>query len=186
MSAADDKDLIRRMAARDQSAMTVLYARHSVRVYRYLIRLTRIEATAEEIMNEVFLEAWRTAEAFQGRSSVSTWLMAIAHHKAVSVLRKRSECAMDEAALACCPDGADTPEVATQKRNKAEVMRACMEQLSAEHRAIIDLVYYHNKSVAEAAEITGVPVATVKTRMFYARKKLAELMREAGLDRGWP
>jgi RNA polymerase sigma-70 factor (ECF subfamily) len=186
MSAADDKDLIRRMAARDQSAMSVLYARHSVRVYRYLVRITRIEATAEEVMNEVFLEAWRTAEAFQGRSSVSTWLMAIAHHRAVSALRKRSEFAMDEAALACCPDDADTPEVATQKRNKAEVMRACMEQLSAEHRAIIDLVYYHDKSVVEAAEITGVPVATVKTRMFYARKKLAELMREAGLDRGWP
>jgi RNA polymerase sigma-70 factor (ECF subfamily) len=112
--------------------------------------------------------------------------MAIAHHKAVSALRKRGEFAMDEAALACCPDDADTPEVATQKRNKAEVMRACMERLSSEHRAIIDLVYYHDKSVAEAAEITGVPVATVKTRMFYARKKLAELMREAGLDRGWP
>jgi RNA polymerase sigma-70 factor (ECF subfamily) len=186
MSAADDKDLIRRLAARDQSAMSVLYARHSVRVYRYLIRLTRIEATAEEIMNEVFLEAWRTADAFQGRSSVSTWLMAIAHNKAVSVLRKRNEYAMDEAALAASPDDADTPEVATQKRNKAEIMRACMEQLSHEHRAIIDLVYYHDKSVGEAAEITGVPVATVKTRMFYARKKLAELMREAGLDRGWP
>ena len=186
MSAADDIDLIRRMAARDQSAMSVLYARHSVRVYRFLVRITRIEATAEEIMNEVFLEAWRTAEAFQGRSSVSTWLMAIAHHRAVSVLRKRSEYAMDEAALAACPDEADTPEVATQKRNKAEIMRACMDQLSPEHRSIIDLVYYHDKSVVEAAEISGMPVATVKTRMFYARKKLSELMREAGLDRGWP
>jgi RNA polymerase sigma-70 factor (ECF subfamily) len=73
-----------------------------------------------------------------------------------------------------------------QKRNKAEIMRVCMDQLSPEHRSIIDLVYYHDKSVVEAAEITGVAVATVKTRMFYARKKLSELMREAGLDRGWP
>ena len=65
-------------------------------------------------------------------------------------------------------------------------MRACMDELSVDHREIIDLVYYHDKSVAEAAEILGIPENTVKTRMFYARKKLAELMREAGLDRGWP
>jgi RNA polymerase sigma-70 factor (ECF subfamily) len=65
-------------------------------------------------------------------------------------------------------------------------MRECMNRLSADHREIIDLVYYHDKSVAEVAEIVKIPVNTVKTRMFYARKKLAELMREAGLDRGWP
>jgi RNA polymerase sigma-70 factor (ECF subfamily) len=61
-----------------------------------------------------------------------------------------------------------------------------MEKLSAEHRTILDLVYYHDKSVAEASEVLGIPENTVKTRMFYARKRLAELMREAGLDRGWP
>jgi RNA polymerase sigma-70 factor (ECF subfamily) len=61
-----------------------------------------------------------------------------------------------------------------------------MDELSVDHREIIDLIYYHDKSVAEAAEILGIPENTVKTRMFYARKKLAELMREAGLDRGWP
>jgi RNA polymerase sigma-70 factor (ECF subfamily) len=61
-----------------------------------------------------------------------------------------------------------------------------MEKLSTEHRTIIDLVYYHDKSVAEASEVLGIPENTVKTRMFYARKRLAELMREAGLDRGWP
>jgi RNA polymerase sigma-70 factor (ECF subfamily) len=65
-------------------------------------------------------------------------------------------------------------------------MRECMNRLSADHREIIDLVYYHDKSVAEVAEIANIPVNTVKTRMFYARKKMAELMREAGLDRGWP
>lgn len=186
MNAADDKDLIRRMAAGDQSAMNALYARHNVRLYRFLVRLTRNEATAEEIMNEVFLEAWRTAGKFEGRSAVSTWLMAIAHHRAVSVLRKRGETALDDATMAELADDNDTPEVTAQKRSKSEIMRACMDKLTAEHRAIIDLVYYHDKSVAEAAEITGVPEATVKTRMFYARKKLAELMREAGLDRGWP
>jgi len=186
LTAVDDISLIRRMAARDQSAMNALYARHNVRVYRFLVRLTRIEATAEELMNEVFLEAWRRAGSFEGRSSVSTWLMAIAHHRAVSALRKRRETALDDVTAAGIADGDDTPEVTAQKRSKAAVMRACMDRLSPDHRAIIDLVYYHDKSVAEAAGIAGIPENTVKTRMFHARKKLAELMREAGIDRGWP
>jgi len=58
--------------------------------------------------------------------------------------------------------------------------------LSPEHREIIDLVYYHEKSVEEAAEIVGIPENTVKTRLFYARKKLAELLKAAGVERGWP
>ena len=61
-----------------------------------------------------------------------------------------------------------------------------MEKLSPEHREIVDLVYYHEKSVEEVAEIVGIPENTVKTRMFYARKKLAELLKAAGVERGWP
>jgi RNA polymerase sigma-70 factor, ECF subfamily len=186
MKAATDKDLIERIAARDQTAMTVLYARHHVRLYRYLVRLTRNEATAEELMNEVFLECWRKAGTFEGRSSVSTWMFSIGHNRAVSQMRKRGEDQLDEDAAAQLADDSDTPEVTEQKRGKAAIMRACMEQLSADHRSIIDLVYYQEASVSEAAEILAIPENTVKTRMFYARKKLAELMREAGLDRGWP
>ncbi len=186
MTSADDKALIRRLAARDQTAMSALYARHHVRLYRYLVRLVRNESIAEELMNEVFLETWRKAKSFEGRSAVSTWLISIAHNKAVSLLRKRREEALDEGYASQIADHEDTPEVVSQKRSKAEIMQACMEQLSPDHREIIDLVYYHDKSVLEAAAILEIPENTVKTRMFYARKKLAELMREAGLDRGWP
>jgi RNA polymerase sigma-70 factor (ECF subfamily) len=186
MTAVDDRELMRRMVARDQTAMSALYARHHVRLYRYLVRLTRNEAIAEELMNEVFLESWRKAASYEGRSSVSTWLISIGHNRAISVLRKRSEEALDDNMAVSIADEGDTPEVALQKSGKAAVMRACMDELSVDHREIIDLIYYHDKSVAEAAEILGIPENTVKTRMFYARKKLAELMREAGLDRGWP
>lgn len=186
MRAATDNDLIGRIAGRDQTAMTALYARHHVRLYRYLVRLTRNDATAEELMNEVFLECWRKAGSFEGRSAVSTWLFSIAHNRAISTMRKRGEDQLDEDAAAQLADESDTPEVAEQKRDKAAIMRACMNQLSPDHREIIDLVYYQEASVAEAAQILAIPENTVKTRMFYARKKLAELMREAGLDRGWP
>jgi RNA polymerase sigma-70 factor (ECF subfamily) len=186
MSAADDKELIRRMAVGDQAAMKALYARHHVRLFRFLLRLTRNEATAEELMNEVFLQSWRMAVNFEGRSTVSTWLMAIGHNKAVSLMRKRSEQQLDETTAATMADDDDTPEMTAQKRSKSAALRACMDGLSEDHRAIIDLVYYHDKSVSEAAEILSIPENTVKTRMFHARKKLSELMREAGLDRGWP
>jgi RNA polymerase sigma-70 factor, ECF subfamily len=186
MTVVDDRELMRRMAARDQTAMSALYARHHVRLYRYLVRLTRNEAIAEELMNEVFLESWRKAASYEGRSSVSTWLISIGHNRAISQMRKRSEEALDDAQALAIADDDDSPEVVLQKSGKAAVMRACMDRLSADHREIIDLVYYHDKSVAEAAEILSIPENTVKTRMFYARKKLAELMREAGLDRGWP
>ena len=186
MSVAVDKELMERIVARDQTAMTALYARHHVRLYRYLVRLTRNEATAEELMNEVFLECWRKADRFEGRSAVSTWLFSIGHNRAISQMRKRREDQLDDDAATQLADASDTPEVTEQKRGKAAIMRACMEELSTDHREIIDLVYYQEASVAEAAEILAIPENTVKTRMFYARKKLAELMREAGLDRGWP
>jgi RNA polymerase sigma-70 factor, ECF subfamily len=66
------------------------------------------------------------------------------------------------------------------------VLRQALSKLSAEHREVVDLVYYHEKSVEEVAEIVGIPEATVKTRMFYARKKLSEVLKEQGIDRGWP
>ena len=88
--------------------------------------------------------------------------------------------------IAAIEDPADTPEVDLQKKDKGSVLRDCLTRLSAEHREVIDLVYYHEKSVEEVADIVGIPAATVKTRMFYARKKLGELLKAAGMDRGWP
>jgi RNA polymerase sigma-70 factor (ECF subfamily) len=187
MNAASDEDLIKRIARGDRLAMKSFYARHNVRLYRFLVRLTRREATAEELMNEVFLEIWRKAGGYEGRSAVTTWMMSIAHHKAISSLRKRGEESLDEDENGWdAVDEDDDPETVLQKQDKARLLRVCMGKLSTEHRTILDLVYYHDKSVAEASEVLGIPENTVKTRMFYARKRLAELMREAGLDRGWP
>ena len=76
--------------------------------------------------------------------------------------------------------------MAVQKKDTGQVLRKCLTALSQDHREIIDLVYYHEKSVEEVAEIVGIPENTVKTRLFYARKKLAELLKAAGVERGWP
>lgn len=181
-----DEALIRRIADGDKLAMQVLFARHQVRVYRFVLRLVRNEASAEDLISEVFLDVWRQAGKFEGRSSVSTWLLSIARFKALSSLRKRTEGELDDAAAEAIEDDADTPEVTIQKKDKASALRECLNALSVEHREIVDLVYYHEKSVDEASKILGIPENTVKTRLFYARKRLSELLKSAGVDRGWP
>ena len=184
--ATSDEILIGRIANGDRLAMQVLFARHHVRVYRFALRLVRNEATAEDLISDVFLDVWRQAGKFEGRSAVSTWLLAIARFKALSSLLRKPEQELDEEAAEAIEDTSDTPEVALEKKEKGEALRQCMSALSAEHREIVDLVYYHEKSVEEVAEIVGIPEATVKTRMFYARKKLAELLKAQGIERGWP
>ena len=183
---ADEASLIGRIAAGDSTALRALFARHQVRVFRFVQRLVRNEAVAEEITNEVFLEVWRNAGSFAGASSGATWILSIAHHRAVSSLRKRREEGWNEDAAAELPDGDDTPEVVAQKADKGAILRRCVDALSPEHRGIIDLVYYHEMSISEASTVLQIPENTVKTRMFYARKRLSELLKDAGVDRGWP
>jgi len=173
---SSDKTLIRRIAAGDQSAMRALFARYRVRVYRWLLRLVDDESLAEDLLSKVFLDLWRHAASFEARSSLSTWLLAIARYKALSAWRRRTDAELDEATVSTVPDTGDDPEVTLQKKNRAEALRQSLLRLSPGHREVIDLAYYHGKSVKEIAEIVSINEATVKTRMFYARRKLAELV----------
>ena len=186
MQTSSDEVLISRIANGDRLAMQVLFARHHVRVYRFVLRLVRNEATAEDLISEVFLDVWRQAAKFEGRSAVSTWMLSIARFKALSALRRKPEQELDEEAAEAIEDHSDDPEVTLAKKDKGALLREALGALSAEHREVIDLVYYHEKSVEEVARIVDIPEATVKTRMFYARKKLSELLKERGIDRGWP
>src|SRR5213079_3578820 len=186
MQLTSDEMLIGRIAAGDRLAMRVLFARYHVRVFRFVVRLVRDETNAEDVISEVFLDVWRQAGRFEGRSTVSTWLLAIARFKAISALRRRRDEGLDEETAAAIEDLSDNPATALEKKDKSAMLRKCLAGLSAEHREIVDLVYYHEKSVEEAAEIVGIPENTVKTRLFYARTKLAELLKAAGVERGWP
>jgi RNA polymerase sigma-70 factor (ECF subfamily) len=174
-----DETLIERIADGDRDAMRTLFARHRLAVYRWIVRLVRDEALAEDLLNEVFLDVWRQAAAFEARASVSTWLLAIARHKALSARRRRTEVELDDGFAATVADPADDPELVAEKKNRAELLRRSLRRLPPEQTEVIDLVYYHDKSVKEVAKIVGIPEATVKTRMFYARRKLAELVAAA-------
>jgi len=181
-----DRELVGRVATGDRAAVRLLFMRHHARIYRFVARQTGSESMADDIANEVFLELWRQAPAFEGRTEVSTWLLGIARFKALSHLRKRKEEWIDDDDAAAVPDTADTPEVAVMKDNKGAALRRMIDALPEEHKTVIDLAYYHGRSVTEIGEILSIPVATVKTRMFYARKKLGDALKAAGFERGWP
>jgi RNA polymerase sigma-70 factor, ECF subfamily len=178
-----DETLVARIAGRDKRALQQLYSRHHVRIYRFALRFLNDEAAAEDTVSEVFIDVWRQAERFEGRSQVTTWLLAIARNKALSLLRRRSNEELDDEVAEFIEDPSDNPEVAMLKSQRASVLQDCLTQLSPAHREIVDLVYYHEKSVEEVAEIISVPANTVKTRMFYARKRIGELMAAKGIDR---
>ena len=178
-TSSSDETLIQRIAGGDQFAMRTLFARHQTRLFRFLVRIVRNQTVAEDLLSDVFLDVWRKAEQFEGRSSVSTWLLAIGRLKALSTLSRRTDVALNDEMASTIADPADDPETALGKKNNSEVLRRCVAALSPAHSQIIDLVYYRENSVGEVAKIIGIPEATVKTRMFYARKKLAELVATA-------
>jgi RNA polymerase sigma-70 factor (ECF subfamily) len=186
MQTPADDILIGRIAKGDRLAMETLFGRYRVPVYRFVLRMVRNPATAEDLNSDVFLDVWRQAGTFEGRSTVSTWIFSIARFKALNALQRRPMEELDEAKADTIKDTSDDPEIALAKKDKAAVLRECLLKLSADHREIVTLVYYQHKSVEDVAGIVGIPEATVKTRMFYARKKLSELLAEQGIDRGWP
>jgi RNA polymerase sigma-70 factor (ECF subfamily) len=176
-----DETLIQRIAAGNKLAMQVLYTRHHVRVFRFAVRIVHDDALAEDVVNEVFLKVWRKAGTFAGRSQVSTWLLAITRHKAWEVARRRSTDRLDDQAYKAVADASDDPETRTYKKQQGALLFDCLSDLPPQQREIIDLVYYHEKSIDEAAAILRVPRNTVKTRMFYARKRLAQLLASKGV-----
>jgi RNA polymerase sigma-70 factor (ECF subfamily) len=179
--AISDQVLIAAIAQGDRHAMRTLYGRHNVKVFRFILRMVRNEATAEELVSDVFLDVWRLADRFEGRSQVSTWLIAIARNKAISALRARAPEALDEEMVNAIEDETDGQDTALETKDRNTLLRECLTKLSAAHREIVDLVYFHEKTIEEIAEVLSIPANTVKTRMFYARKCLAELLAERGM-----
>jgi len=162
--------------------MHILFVRHRVSVFRFVQRIVRNTAIADDLVSQVFLDVWRSASRFENRARVSTWLLSIARLKALSSLRERKYENTDQDDVVGIVDAADTPEVALDRKETNAILRACIDKLSTAHREIIDLVYYHEQSVAEASEIVGIPHATVKSRMFLARKQLARMLVSVGIE----
>jgi RNA polymerase sigma-70 factor, ECF subfamily len=171
-----DVAIVNEIARGDKNAMQALYCRYRIPLYRFSLRLVHDPATAEDVVSELFLQVWRRAGEYDARARVSTWLFAIARNLSLSALRRRPTQGLSTGILETIEDGADSPERVLHHNQQRTILAHCLAQLSAPHREVIDLVYYHEKSVREVSEIIGIPQATVKTRMHYARKEIADLL----------
>jgi RNA polymerase sigma-70 factor, ECF subfamily len=178
-----DETLMALIATHDRKAMRDLFVRHNVRVFRFLLRAVGNAAAAEDLLNDVFLDIWRHAGQFEARSKVLTWILAIAHFKVVALRRRRGFNQLDDGAAEAIEDPTDDPEMTALKRSSYSAIRESLKLLSPDHRKILDLIYYHEQSIAEVARIIGVPENTVKTRAYYARKRIAKLLAERGVNR---
>ena len=187
MSDEDDLLQLQKVADGDRQAIGVLYQRHHKRVFHFVRRFVTDPQLAEDVTNDVFIEVWQKADTFAGRSKVSSWVLGMARYKALSEVRKRKPVhSKSDEILESLQDDADDPEMVSQKLDKGAAIKRCMASLSRDHRVILELIYYHEKSMEEVADILDIPKNTVKTRCFHARKQLSEKMVAQGLDRGWP
>jgi RNA polymerase sigma-70 factor (ECF subfamily) len=156
---------------KDIEAFEALYRIYSPRLTRFLSRLIGRPPIVEEVMNDTLMVVWDKADSFKGDSKLSTWIFGIAYRKAMKALRKQDEPVEDPwAEERVSPD--PTPEDALGRRRVQVLLRKAINELSADHRAVIEFTYFQEMDYREIAEIMGCPVDTVKTRMFHARRHL--------------
>jgi RNA polymerase sigma-70 factor (ECF subfamily) len=177
----DDADLVRRVGSGDRRAMRVLYDRYQHAVFAFAQARCGNPDLASDCVHDTMLDVWRTAGRFSGRSSVKTWLFAIARNKLVDILRKRGKLAFT-GEVEDGPDPAPNPEAAAIAASDSARLHECVEGLSNPHRAAIRLAFLEDLTYPEVAEIEAVPVGTIKTRIHHAKQALMRCL-EAGLRR---
>lgn len=182
--ALDEARLIARIAARDLRAFEQLYRIYHPRLTRFLSNILRRPHLVEEALNDALMVVWKRPEAFNGTSKVSTWIFAIAYRTALKARSRHDEPVEDPQAEARASPAAG-PEQEFSQRQTQEILSMAMAQLSAEHRAVVDLTYFHEAGYREIAEILDCPVGTVKTRMHHARKHLKGMLAGRLDLEGW-
>lgn len=170
-----DVELLERIKARDVHAFERLYRIYQPRLARFVTNLIHRPELVEEVLDDTMIAVWNTAGNFRGASRVSTWIFGIAYRQAMKARRRwdmpvEQEPDLEQASLEDGPD-----EVLHQSRRHV-ALRTAMEELTVDHRAVLDLTYFHGLGYREIAEIVGCPVDTVKTRMFHARRKLKRVL----------
>ena len=181
LSLADpEAALVRRMAEGDEGALRALYASHGRRLYAFALRLTEHPATAEEVLQDSLLAAWQGARSYRGEARVTTWLLGIVHRQALNATRRKRLYTAPLEEASDLADGTAGPEARAEAADRRRALQAALGGLSREHRAVVELVLYQGLSLAEAAQVCGCPVGTVKSRLSYARAHLRKSLGRAG------
>ena len=173
--AREEARLVASVADGDLRAFEELYRLYHRRLTRFVINMIHRPHLAEEVLNDTMLVVWRRADAYDGVTKVSTWIFAIAYRRALSAMRGLREPIEDKDAETreSLEEG---PEQQLGRLQVHNLLVDAMGELSADHRAVVDLTYFHEMDYREIAEIMSCPVDTVKTRMYHARRHLKRVL----------
>lgn len=177
----DEAQLLARIRARDLRAFESLYRRYHPRLSRFLTNLMRRPHLVEEVLNDTMFVVWNRPESYNGASRLSTWIFAIGYRKALKALRRYDD-PLEDLQAESRASSEPGPELQLGRRQTQEALLGAMGELSPDHRAVVDLTYFHEMGYREIAEIMDCPVDTVKTRMFYARRHLKRVLAGALTD----
>jgi RNA polymerase sigma-70 factor (ECF subfamily) len=184
-----DSDLVDAMAAGDVHAMEVLYDRYNRAVFSFALRMLGSRELAEELLQEVFMRAWRQARKFsEGRGTYITWLLSITHNMAIDEIRRqnrrprKAESTDPVLMLANVRDERPTVEDQALLGDMREIVKDAMAQLPEAQRTALELAYFNGLTQREIAEHQGEPLGTIKTRMRLAMRKLRDILESQGLD----
>jgi RNA polymerase sigma-70 factor, ECF subfamily len=177
---SEDGELLGRIAAGSQAALSDFYRRYQGRVYSFALQRLGNPADAAEVLNEVMLEVWRGARNFQGRAKATTWLLGIAQHKSIDLLRKRGRHQADSLDFEIDDERPDPGPAAVTGAQEGSQVRICIDQLPDTQRHVVYLTFFEDLSYPEIARILEIPEGTVKTRMFHARKLLYRCLEGLG------
>ena len=166
-----DATLLASIVDRDPRAFEKLYRLHQPRLARFVINLVGRPWLVDEVVDDTLMVVWHRPSSYRGASRFTTWLFAIAYRKAMKA-RLRQDVPIEDPDAAGRPTEEPGPDSALGKHGTRTALAAALGQLSADHRAVVDLTYFHELSYREIAEIMNCPVDTVKTRMFHARRNL--------------
>jgi len=182
--APSDEALIKEIAKGNQVALRSLANRYQKRIYRFALRFVGDASHAEDVVSETFFAVWQQAAGFQNRSAVGTWLLGIARYRALSMRKRLRETAepLDDEIASKVPDPAHGPGAALERSNLATFLRGRLQALPVEQATLIDLVYLREMPTQKAARMIGIPLNTVKSRMFLARRRLATLLSAEGIN----
>ena len=177
----EERELIERVRGHDLTAFERLYRLYQPRLTRFLSNVVQRPQVLEEVVDDTMMVVWDTAGNFRGASKLSTWIFSIAYRKALKA-RARWPDPVEEDPRDMRVSEEPAPDDHIQHDRLHDALVAAMDSLSADHRAVVDLTYFHAMGYREIAEIMHCPVDTVKTRMFHARRRLREELGGTSAD----
>ena len=181
--ARDEAELLRLIAQGSQRAMAEFYQRHSQVVLAQILLMTGERPLSEEILQDTMLAVWRGAGSFRGESRVRSWVIAIARRQARDRIRGRRWRVVDDAYLAGRASPDPGPDVIALERAEVAEVATAIRGLRPAHREVLGLAFGAGLSLPEVAELLGIPLGTVKSRLVVARAALSQALDEKGTNR---